>query len=71
MRKDRIAKRVYVGESIGSLLVGRSQRRWLDSVNDFLKERGLNVGQARKVVKIGMNGGGLKRGIARGINPCL
>ena len=35
----RNAIRVYVGECIGSRYVGRSQKRWTDSVNDCLKKR--------------------------------
>ena len=41
---------VYVGECVGSHLVGRQQKRWIDSVNDCLKKRGLNVQQARRMV---------------------
>ena len=37
-------------ECVGSRLVGRPRKRWIDSVNDCLKKRGLNVGQARRVV---------------------
>ena len=50
MENDRIAKRVHVGESQGRRLVGRLQKRWIDSLNDCLKKRGLNVGQARRMV---------------------
>ena len=32
-----IAKRMYVGECLGSSLVGQSRKRWADSVNDYLK----------------------------------
>ena len=49
------AKRLYVGEFLGSRLVGQLWKRWIDSMNDCLKKRGLYVGQARRVV----NGGGL------------
>ena len=34
MGNDRIAKRVYVGECVGSLLVGRPRKRKIDLVND-------------------------------------
>ena len=55
METDRIAKRVYVGECLGSRLVGRPRKRCIDSVNDCLKKRDLNIGQSM----IGMNGGSL------------
>ena len=32
---NKIAKRVYVGECVGSHLVGRPRKRWIDSVKDF------------------------------------
>ena len=38
MGNNIIAKRVYRGE------YGKSFNRWTDSVNDCLKERGLDVG---------------------------
>ena len=50
MENNKIFKRVYVEECVGSRLVGRPWKRWIDSVNDCLKKRGLNVGQARRVV---------------------
>ena len=50
MENDRITKRVYVGECKGSWLVGCLWKRSIDSVNDCLKKRGLNVGQARRMV---------------------
>ena len=43
MENDRIAKRVYVGECAGSRSVGRSRKRWIDTVKDCLKKRGLHV----------------------------
>ena len=38
------------GECVSSRLEGRSWQRWIDSVNDCLKRRGLNVGQARRMM---------------------
>ena len=35
---------------MGSCLVGQLQKRWIDSVNDYLKRRGLSVVQARRMV---------------------
>ena len=46
---------MYVGECLGSRLVGRPRKRCIDSVNDCLKKRDLNIGQSM----IGMNGGSL------------
>ena len=39
MNYDRIAKNVYVGECVGSRVVGRPWKRWIDSVNDYLNVR--------------------------------
>ena len=50
MENDRIAKSVYVGESVGCCLVGRPRKSWINSENDCLKKRGLNVGQARGIL---------------------
>ena len=50
MKNDRIAKRVYVGEYMGTRLVGQLWKRGLDSVNDCLKKRCLNVGQPKRIV---------------------
>ena len=43
MERDRIAKRVYVGESAGSV-----RKRWIDTVKECLRKRGLDVRQARE-----------------------
>ena len=43
MEKDRIAKTVYVGEYDGNYSVGRLRKRWIDTVKDCLKKRGLDV----------------------------
>ena len=50
MENDRIAKRVYVGECAGSRSVGRPWKRWIDTVKDCLKKRGLDVRKARRMV---------------------
>ena len=34
MGKDRIAKRVYIGECADSCSVGRPWKRWIDTVKD-------------------------------------
>ena len=50
MENDRI-KRVYVGEHAGSRSVGRLWKRWIDTMKDCLRKRGLDVRQARKMVQ--------------------
>ena len=50
MENDRTGKRVYVGECVGSHLVGRPLKRWIDSMHDCLRKRCLKVGQARRIV---------------------
>ena len=42
MERDRIAKRVYVGECAGSRSVDRPQKSWTDVVKECLKKRGLD-----------------------------
>ena len=51
MERDRIAKRVYVGESAGSQSVGGPQKRWIDTEQEYLKKRGLDIRQARRMVQ--------------------
>ena len=67
MERDRIAKRVYVGECAGSRSVGRPRKRWTNTVKECLKRRGLNITQDRSAgwVFIRRNAWG----VARGINP--
>ena len=50
---------VSVGECVGGRLVGLRWKRWMDSVNDYLKKRGLNVGQSKRMVYDKNEGGGL------------
>ena len=49
MERDRIAKRVYVGEYAGSHSVGRQRKRWIDIVKEYLKKRCLDIRQARRI----------------------
>ena len=67
MEKERIAKRVYVGECAGSHSVGRPQKRWIDTVKECLKKRGLDVRQARRMVQVRSEWWEFVRGIAWGI----
>ena len=62
MEKNRIAKRVYVGEYAGSHSVRRLQKRWIDTVKEYLKKRGLDVWKARRMV-------GVYEGECMGHNP--
>ena len=51
VERGMIAKRVYVGEFVGSCSVGRPRKRWIDTVWECLKKRGLDVRQARRMVQ--------------------
>ena len=39
VERDRIVKRVHVGESAGSRSVGMPRKRWIDAVKECLKKR--------------------------------
>ena len=43
MERDRVAKKVYVGECAGSRSVGRSRKRRIDTGKECLRKRGLDV----------------------------
>ena len=58
---------MYVGGCVGSPLVGRPRKRWIDSVIECFKKRGLNVGQARRMVYDGNKWREFVRGNAWGI----
>ena len=51
MERDRIAKRIYVGVCAGSHSMGRPQKRWIDTMKECLKKRGLDVRQAKRMVQ--------------------
>ena len=51
MERDRITKRVYVGECAGSHSVGRPQKRWIDTMKECLKKIGLGIRQTRRIVQ--------------------
>ena len=51
IENDRIVKRVYVGECAGSRSVGRPRKRWIDTMNNCLRKRGLDVRQANRIVQ--------------------
>ena len=39
-----------LGECAGSRSLGRLRKRWIDTVKDFLRTRGLDVREARKMM---------------------
>ena len=47
---DRFAKRIYVGECAGNHSVSRPRKRWVDTVKDYLRKRGLYIWQTRRMV---------------------
>ena len=51
MERDRIAKRVYVGECAGSHSGGRLQKRWIDTIKECLRKKCLDVRQARRMAQ--------------------
>ena len=71
--RNRIAKRVYVGECVDSLSVGRPWKRWTDTVKECLNKRGLDVWQGRRIVQDSSEWQGFVNrnawGIGRGMNP--
>ena len=73
MENNMIAKRFYVGVCAGSCSLVRPQERWIDTMKDCLKKRGLDVKQARRMVQHRNECQGFVRrkawGIARGMNP--
>ena len=73
MERDRIANRVYVGESTGSRSVGRPRKRWTDTLKEGLKKRGMDIRQARRMFEDRNELRGFVRGnawgVARGMNP--
>ena len=55
MKNDRIAKRAYnLGECAGSCSVDRLRKRWIDTLKECLKKRGLYVRQVRRWCMIGV-----------------
>ena len=64
MERDRIANRVYVGECAGSRSLGRSWKRKIDTVKEYLKKKCLDVRQARRMVQDWSEWRGFVRGNA-------
>ena len=72
MEIDRIEKRVYLGECAGSRSVSRPRKRWIDTVKECLRKKGLEVRQAIRMHDRSEWLGFLRRnawGVVRGINP--
>ena len=51
MENDKKARRVYVGECAGSRSMDMPPKRWIDTVKERLKKRGLDVRQACRMLK--------------------
>ena len=72
MEGDRITKKVYVGECAGIRSLGKPQKRWIDTVKERLRKRGLDVRQARRMVQERSEWQGFVRGnawsVAQGMN---
>ena len=70
---EKESKRVYVEECAGSRSVGMPWKRWIDTVKDCLRERVLDVRQARRMVQDSNEWRGFVRGnawdVAEGKNP--
>ena len=64
---------MYVGECAGSPSVDRPRKRWIDSVKNCLKKRGLDVRQAKIMVHDRSIWPGFVKvnvwGVARGMKP--
>ena len=67
MENDRIAKRIYVGEGAGIRSVGCPQKKWIDTIKGYLRKRGLNIRQTRKMVQDKRNGERFVMGNAWGV----
>ena len=67
MERDRIAKRIYVGVCAGSRSVGRPRKIWIDTVEECLKKRGLDVRQAKRMLQDRSEWWGFVRGNAWGV----
>ena len=51
MENERIAKKIYVGECVSSRSVGRPRKRWIGTVKECLKKKGLDIRQAKRMVQ--------------------
>ena len=73
MKRGMIAKRVYVGEFAGIRSVDRPRKRWIDAVKEYLKKRGVDVRETRRMVQDRSEWREFVRGnacgVAQGMNP--
>ena len=69
VERDKINKRVYVGECNGSRSVGTPRKKWTDTVNECLRKSGLDVRQARRMIQDRSEWRASAWGVARGMNP--
>ena len=67
MKRDRIAKKVYVGEYAGSHLVGRPRKRLIDTVKECLKKTCLDIRQEKRMVQDRSEWQEFIKGTARGV----
>ena len=67
--RNRIANKVYVREYAGSRSVGSPRKIWIDTVNECLKKRGLDIRQARRMVQDRSEWRGFVRGECMGRSP--
>src|SRR5678815_5828185 len=47
MNGSRLVKRMYSGDCVGNRPAGRPKRKWIESVNECLKERNVSLAEAR------------------------
>jgi len=73
MGDERIVKRVYDSECLGVRSVGRPRKRWIDTVRECVRKRGLCMREAERIVHDRNVWRGYVRGrtwgLARGMNP--
>ena len=67
MERGMIAKRVYAEKFAGSRSTGRLWKRWLDTLKECLKKRGLDIRQVRRMVQDRSEWQGFVMGNAWGI----
>ena len=73
MERDGITKRVYGGECTGTRSGSRPRKRLTDTVKECLRKRGLDMREARRMVKRRSKWRGIMKenawNIAQGMNP--
>ena len=73
MENDQVAKRVCVEKCAFSCSVGIPRNRWIDTLNERLRKRSLDIRQARRMVQDKSEWRRFLRkntlGVAWGMNP--